>query len=207
VWGLVPTFGAGASLHVPHGVGVSLLFAKADLIRAHLVNALRDHAELVSTVSTVLVTVSASLVVAMSAPSTHERPEPIRVAAPTVDHAAPHPVVAVSPRRQRPRTLPRGTRVGPATDGGRTAVSPGIMVVTTIHRAMPRGRPAWLTVGITGRPSMTTRGTARGGIATPFPRTCPPGKHERGPSETAHDRTLPGSFGIAPLRTSREGRA
>jgi hypothetical protein len=47
VWGLVPTFRAGAALHVPHGVGVSLLSAKADLIRAHLANALRDHAELV----------------------------------------------------------------------------------------------------------------------------------------------------------------
>jgi hypothetical protein len=69
VWGLVPTFGAGAALHVPHGVGASLLSAKADLIRAHLANALRDHAELVTTASTILVTVSASLVVAMSAPS------------------------------------------------------------------------------------------------------------------------------------------
>src|SRR4029453_8484682 len=65
---------------------------------------------------------------------------------------------------------PRGTRASPAIDGGRTPVRQGIMVVTTIDRAMPRGRPAWLTVGITGRPSMTTRGTTRGGIATPFPR-------------------------------------
>ena len=69
VWGLVPTFRAGAALHVPHGVGVSLLSAKADLIRAHLANALRDHAELVTAASTVALTVSASLVVAMSAPA------------------------------------------------------------------------------------------------------------------------------------------
>jgi len=119
VWGLVPTFGAGGALHVPHGVGVSLLFAKSDLIRAHLANALRDHAELVSTASAVLVTVSASLVVAMSAPSTHERPERIRVAAPTVERAAPHPVVAVSPATGTPAHAPSakegepGDRRGP----------------------------------------------------------------------------------------------
>jgi hypothetical protein len=119
VWGLVPTFGAGAALHVPHGVGVSLLFAKADLIRAHLTDVLRDHAELVATASTVLVTVSASLLVAMSAPSTHERPERISVAAPTVERAAPHPVVAVSPATRTPAHGPSrnegepGDRWGP----------------------------------------------------------------------------------------------
>ena len=129
MWGLVPTFRSGAALHVPHGVGVSLLFAKADLIRAHLANALRDHAELVSTASTVLVTVSASLVVAMSAPSMHERPERIRVAAPTVEHAAPHPVVAVSPATGTPVHAPsrnegepgdrRGPNRGESRDHGR----------------------------------------------------------------------------------------
>jgi hypothetical protein len=97
VWGLVPTFGAGAALHVPSAAGVSLLSAKADLIRAHLANALRDHADVVTTVSTVMVTVSASLLVAMSAPSTDELPERIPVPAPTAERAAPHPVVAVSP--------------------------------------------------------------------------------------------------------------
>src|SRR5512132_2238761 len=129
VWGLVPTFGAGGALHVPHGVGVSLLSAKADLIRAHLANALRDHAELVTTASTVLVTVSASLVVAMSAPSMHERPERIRVAAPIVEHAAPHPVVAVSPATGTPVHAPsakegepgdrRGPNRGRSRDHGR----------------------------------------------------------------------------------------
>jgi hypothetical protein len=113
MWGLVPTFRAGAALHVPHGVGVSLLSAKADLIRAHLANALRDHAELVSTASTVLVTVSASLVVAMSAPSVHERAERIRVAAPTVEHAAPHPVVAVSPATGTPVHAPSAKEAEP----------------------------------------------------------------------------------------------
>jgi hypothetical protein len=101
VWGLVPTFRTGAALHVPHGVGISLLSAKADLIRAHLANVLRDYAELFATASTVLMTVSASLLVAMSAPRTHERPERILVPAPTVE-PAPHPVVAVSPAARAP---------------------------------------------------------------------------------------------------------
>jgi hypothetical protein len=129
VWGLVPTFRAGGALHVPHGVGVSLLSAKADLIRAHLANALRDHAELVTTASTILVTVSASLVVAMSAPSMHERPERMRVAAPTVEHAAPDLVVAVSPATGTPVHAPsakegepgdrRGANRGESRDHGR----------------------------------------------------------------------------------------
>ena len=124
VWGLVPTFRAGGALHVPHGVGVSLLSAKADLIRAHLANALRDHAELVTTASTVLVTVSASLLVAMSAPGTHERPERIAVPAPTAERAAPHPVVAVLPTTRTPAHAPSrnegepGDRPGP--DRGET---------------------------------------------------------------------------------------
>jgi hypothetical protein len=40
VWGLVPTFRAGA-LHAPQRVGLSLLSAKADLVRAHLASARR----------------------------------------------------------------------------------------------------------------------------------------------------------------------
>ena len=118
VWGLVPTFRTGAALHVAHGVGISLLSAKADLIRAHLANVLRDYAELFATASTVLMTVSASLLVAMSAPRTHERPERILVPAPTVE-PAPHPVVAVSPAARAPAHGPSrnegepGDRRGP----------------------------------------------------------------------------------------------
>jgi hypothetical protein len=93
VWGLVPTFRSGA-LHVPHRVGLSLLSAKADLIRAHLANALRDPAQLVTAASTVALTVSASFLVTLTAPRTQERPEGVPVPAPTVT-AAQHPVVAV----------------------------------------------------------------------------------------------------------------
>jgi hypothetical protein len=93
VWGLVPTFRTGAGLHVPHGVGISLLSAKADLIRAHLANALRDHAELVTAAGIVALTVSASLLVTFSAPHTHERPEPVPIPAPAIEPAPSHPVV------------------------------------------------------------------------------------------------------------------
>jgi hypothetical protein len=113
VWGLVPTFRTGAALHVPHGVGISLLSAKADLIRAHLANALRDHAELVATASTVLVTVSASFLVAMSAPRADDRPERVPVPAPAVERAPLHPVVAVSPTTGTPTYGPSGAEDEP----------------------------------------------------------------------------------------------
>ena len=128
VWGLVPTFRAGA-LHVPQRLGLSLLSAKADLIRSHLADALRDPAQLVTAVGTVALTVSASLLVTLSAPRTHERPERVRVAAPTVEHAAKHPVVAVSPATRTPVHAPsrnegetgdrRGPNHGESRDHGR----------------------------------------------------------------------------------------
>jgi hypothetical protein len=96
VWGLVPTFRAGA-LHAPQRVGLSLLSANADLIRAHLANALRDPAQLVTAAGTVALTVSASFLVTFSAPRSHDRPEPVPVPASTVERAQQHPVVAPSP--------------------------------------------------------------------------------------------------------------
>ncbi len=103
VWGLVPTFRAAAALHVPQRMGLSLLSAKADLVRAHLANALRDHAELVAAAGTVAVTVSASLLLTLSAPRTHERPERVPVPAPAVERArSGSPVAAVSPTTRTP---------------------------------------------------------------------------------------------------------
>jgi hypothetical protein len=185
VWGLVPTFGAGGALHVPHGVGVSLLSAKADLIRAHLANALRDHAELVTTASTVLVTVSASLLVAMSAPGTHERPERIHVPARTVEHAAPHPVVAVSPATPTPAHAPsgnegepgdrRGPNHGQSRDHGRHDHPPG-----------DASRPPGVAHGWDRRPPKhADKGHHKGWDSNSVPQDLPPGKHERGRSETA----------------------
>jgi len=176
VWGLVPRFRAGAALHVPHGVGVSLLSAKADLIRAHLANALRDHAELVTTASTVLVTVSASLVVAMSAPSTHERPERIRVPAPIVEHAAPHPVVAVSPATRTPAHAPsrnegepgdrRGPNRGRSRDHGRHD-----------HPPSDASRPPGVAHGWDHRPPKhADKGHHKGWDSNSVPKDLPAGK-------------------------------
>jgi hypothetical protein len=196
VWGLVPTFGAGGALHVPHGVGVSLLSAKADLIRAHLANALRDHAELVTTASTVLVTVSASLVVAMSAPSMDERPERIRVLAPTVEHAAPHPVVA--PATGTPVHAPSGNEGEP---GDRRGPNRGRSMDHGRHDHSPSdaSRPPGVAHGWDHRPPKhADKGSHKGWDGNSVPKDLPPGRHERGRSETADDRTLPGSLGGAP---------
>jgi hypothetical protein len=126
VWGLVPTFRAGAGLQ---RAGLSLLSAKADFVRAHLANALRDPAQLVTAAGTVALTVSASLLVTLSAPRTLERPERVSVPAPTVERAAQHPVVAASPTTPIPAHGPsrnegeprdrRGQNRGESRDHGR----------------------------------------------------------------------------------------
>jgi hypothetical protein len=130
VWGLVPTFRAGA-LHAPQRVGLSLLSANADLVRAHLASALRDPGQLVTVAGTVALTVSASLLVTFSGPRTHDRPERVPVPAPTVERAQQHPVVAPSPSAHTPAQSPSrnegelGDRRGPnrreSTDPGRHA--------------------------------------------------------------------------------------
>jgi hypothetical protein len=118
MWGLVPTFRAGA-LHVPHRLGLSMLSANADLVRAHLANALRDPAQLVTAAGTVALTVSASLLVTFSAPRAHDRPEPVPVLAPTVGRPQQQPVVALSAPAQTPAHRPStnedepGDRRGP----------------------------------------------------------------------------------------------
>jgi hypothetical protein len=115
VWGLVPAFGQGAGLHVSQRIGGWMLSAKADLLRAHLLNAFRDHAELVTVASTVAVTVSASLVLTLSAPR-RDGP-PTRVASPAVEHAH-GPVIATVPvtptRAYEPWWAEAGDRNRPA---------------------------------------------------------------------------------------------
>jgi hypothetical protein len=128
MWGLVPTFRAGA-LHVPQRVGLSLLSAKVDLVREHLANALRDPAQLVTAAGTVALTVSASFLVTLSVPRMHERPEPAPVHPPTVERAPQHPVVALSPPARTPTHGPsrnegepgdrRGPKRGESRDHGR----------------------------------------------------------------------------------------
>jgi hypothetical protein len=122
VWGLVPTFGPGTGLRVSQRVGGWLLSAKADPLRVHLVNALRDHAQFV-TAAVVAVTVSATLVLTMSAPRTHERPqersERLPSLAPAVESAPQGTVVATLPATPMPAYGPpmnegeSGKRRGP----------------------------------------------------------------------------------------------
>ena len=97
VWGLVPAFRSRATQLVHLRMMGSVLSAKADLVRAYVANALRDHAELIAAAGTVAVTVSASILLTQSAPRTRERPERVSVLAPAVERAWQHPVVAVSP--------------------------------------------------------------------------------------------------------------
>ena len=105
VWGLVPAFQSGAEQHVFHHMDGSLLWAKADLVRGLLVtavNALRDHAELVTAASTVAVAVSAGVLLTLSGPRTEERPARVLVPASAVERAPvepaqARPVFAVSP--------------------------------------------------------------------------------------------------------------
>ena len=128
LWGLVPTFRAGAGLQ---RAGLSLLSAKADLVRAHLANALSDPAQLVTAAGTVALTVSASLLVTFSAPRTLERPERVSFPAPALERAAQHPVVAASRTTQIPAHGPsrndgepgdrRGQNRGESGDHGRLA--------------------------------------------------------------------------------------
>ena len=116
VWGLVPAFRPGAGLHVLQRMSGSLLCAKADLVRELLVNAVnafRDHAELVTAASTVVVTVSAGVLLTLSGPRTEERPARVLIPASAVERAPQeraqqHPVFAVSP------TTPTSTTHGPS---------------------------------------------------------------------------------------------
>jgi hypothetical protein len=116
VWGLVPEFGSRGALYVPERMSVSLLSAKADLVRAYVANALGDHVELVTAASTVAVTVSASLLLTLGVARTHERPERVLVPAPAVERAPQDPVVAVSPTTPTPAHGPSAH--GPSRNEG-----------------------------------------------------------------------------------------
>jgi hypothetical protein len=119
-WGFVPALGPRVALQVPQRISGWLLSAKADLVREYVVNAFRDHAELVTAASTVAVTVSASLVLAVSAARTNERPhersERVHVPAPTVERVPQYPADAVFPTTPTPAYGPSGNEREP---GGR----------------------------------------------------------------------------------------
>jgi hypothetical protein len=111
-WGLVPAFGPRSALQVPERISVWLLSEKADLVRAYVANAFRDHAELVTAATTAAVTVSAGLVLTMSAARSneppHERPERVHGVAPAVERSPQQPVVVVSPTTPIPAYVPFG---------------------------------------------------------------------------------------------------
>jgi hypothetical protein len=115
-WGLVPAFGPSAAAQIPQSVLGSLLSAKADFVRAFLVNALhalRHHAELVTAASTVAVTVSAGVLLTVSELRSDERPARVPVPAPAAERAPQerppqHPVFAVSPTT--PMSIPDPSR-------------------------------------------------------------------------------------------------
>jgi hypothetical protein len=175
VWGLVPTFGAGAALHVPQRVGLSLLSAKADLVRAHLANVLRNHAELVTGASTVLVAVSASLLLTLSAPRTHELPERVPVPAPAVERALLHPVVAASPATRTPAHGPSRNEGEPngGEDGGESRTHG-----RHDHPSSDASRPPGVAYGWDNRPSIhADNGHHKGWDSNSVPEDVPPGSN------------------------------
>jgi hypothetical protein len=117
VWGFVPSLGRRGALQVPQRISGWLLSSKADLIREYAANAFRDHAELLTAASTVAVTLSASLVLTMSAARTHERPhersERVHVPASLVERAPQYPVDAVFLTTPTPAYGPYGNDGAP----------------------------------------------------------------------------------------------
>ena len=204
VWGLVPGFGPRAALHVPQRMMGSLLSAKADLVRAYVANGLRDHAELVTAASTVAVTVSASFLLTLSAPRTHERPERVSIPAPAVERALQDPIVAVSSTMRTPALGPsrneggpgarRGSNRGESRDHGRHD-----------HPPSDASRPPGVANGWDHRPPKhADNGHHRGWTHNSVPEDLPPGSENAGgrrPPTTGP----PVAFRIAP-HGSREGR-
>ena len=118
VWGFVPALGRRGVLQVPQRISGWLLSAKADLVREYAANAFRDHAELVTAASTVAVTISASLVLAVGAARTHERlherSERVHVPASAVERAPQYPTDAVFLTTPTPAYGPSGNEDEPS---------------------------------------------------------------------------------------------
>jgi hypothetical protein len=117
-WGLVPAFVPSAGLRVTQHVSGSLLSA-AEMVRTNVVNAIHDHAGVVAAASTVVVTASASLLVALNAPGTHGRGGGVADPTPVVERAA-QPVATARPAtglpHERPNEAEPGHRHAPRPD-------------------------------------------------------------------------------------------
>ena len=117
-WGLVPAFRSVVAPQAHPGAGGSLMSPLADLVRAHLPNALRDHADLVTAAGTIAVAVSASLLLTLGAPRTHEGPQRIPVPAPAVERAPLHAIYAASPTTRTSSDAPPSRSEGQPGDRG-----------------------------------------------------------------------------------------
>jgi len=196
VWGLVPAFRPRAALHVTERMGGSLLSAKADLVRAYVANALGDHAEIVTAASTVVVTVSASLLLALGAARPHERPERVPpVLAPAVERAPQHPAVAVSPTTRTPahsRSAHGRSAHGPSAHGpSRNDGKPGDRRGPNRGHSMDHGRhddppsdasrPPGVANGWDHRPPKhADDGHHKGWNNNSVPEDLPPGRENEG---------------------------
>lgn len=200
VWGLVPALRPPAALHLPQHVGGSLLSAKLDLVLGHLANALRDHAGLAAVAGTIAVTASASLLLTLGAPRTHERTERVPAPAPGVERASQPPVVAASSATRTPTHPPsrneaepgdrRGPRTHPSTDPGRHddppsdhgSPSEGATLPTTSDALRPPG----VANGWDHRPPKhADNGHHKGWSNDSVPEDLPPGRNNRTASSDA----------------------
>jgi hypothetical protein len=129
VWGFVPALGPSTP-HVPAHVSGSLLSAKAELVA----KAIHEHTGLVAAVGTVVVTASASLLLTLSSPRTHERAERAVAPSPVVIERAPdRPVVVVTPSTEPPAERPSDE----AAPGDRSDPSPGASTGPVVHDEPP----------------------------------------------------------------------
>ena len=209
VWGLVPTFRAGA-LHAPQRVGLSLLSANADLVRgASCERASRPAAARHRGGHRRVDRFREPSGDVQRGPRTHDRPERVPVPAPTVERAQQHPVVAPSPSAPHTRAEPlqeRGRARRPS--GTQPRVSPRILVVTPIKgrvKARPRTTKIRVRTRTTPIRARTRTTTIRARTRTTRIRAenerqqrprREPGRRGSGPRTRGRSTPEPGSPGL-----------
>jgi hypothetical protein len=198
VWGLVPAFGPGTGLHVPRGVGGWLLSAKADLLRGSLVNTFRDHADLVAAAGTLAVTVSASLVLTMSAPRTDERLARVPATSPATDLAPPRPIVVALPVVAATAATPTrayGTRWAEGELSNRPRPNRGGSrdQGRQHHQRSDASRPPGVAYGWDSRPPKhADDGHHKGWTSNSVPENLPPGNNAVPVDHPPGNKAVPG---------------
>jgi hypothetical protein len=94
-FGFLPVLRPPAAARVPQHITGSLLWAKAELLRA-VESALSGQQALVAAAGAVAVTVSASVLLVAGQPRTHDRPRPLPIPTQAVERALRPPVAVVS---------------------------------------------------------------------------------------------------------------